>query len=144
MKVHQLHVTGKKPRQRVGRGDGSGRGMTAGRGEHGQNSRSGGRVRPGFEGGQTALSKRLPKNRGFNKNVDKPAIVHTDRLNDVTEDTVDKSVLKRHGLIQDEVRSVKLLHRGAVNRPVHVRVDNASRNARAAIEDAGGTIGWQE
>src|SRR3954454_18938636 len=65
MKIHELTLTAAKPRKRVGRGIGSGKGKTAGRGTKGQNSRTGGGVRVGFEGGQNPLAKRLPKKRGF-------------------------------------------------------------------------------
>ncbi len=148
MKIHELNVSSKKNRKRVGRGDASGYGTYAGRGDNGQNSRSGGRVRPGFEGGQNPLMKRLPKTRGFKKApANKATVVHTDQLNRFSAGTrVDKSALREHGIINDVAQPVKLLYRGDIQQRLNVYVDNASRNAQSAITSAGGTVtlGWQE
>ncbi len=147
MKIHELQVSGKKTRKRVGRGDGSGIGTTSGRGDNGQNSRSGGRVSPGFEGGQTPISKRIPKSRGFKKLSREWTLIHTDQLNVFSEGSrVDASTLKEQGLLKDDDQPVKLLYRGDVEHPVHVVVGSVSRNARTAVENAGGTVtqGWQE
>lgn len=148
MKSHELEVTGKKTRKRVGRGDASGHGTYAGRGDGGQNSRSGGSVRPGFEGGQNPLMKRLPKTRGFKKTrAPQHAIVHTNQLSGFPAGSrVDKPALQKQGIIENAEQPVKLLYRGDVQKKLNIYVDNASKNARAAVTDAGGTVtlGWQE
>lgn len=141
MKIHELHVTGKKSRKRVGRGDASGLGTTSGRGDNGQNSRSGGRVSPGFEGGQTPLSKRIPKTRGFKKAKQEWTLLHTDQLNQFSKDSqIDTATLTEKGLISHHDQPIKLLYRGDVTSAVNVYVDAASRNARTAVENAGGTV----
>lgn len=142
MKIHELNVTSTQDRKRVGRGIGSGTGKTAGRGTKGQNSRTGGGVRPGFEGGQNPLAKRLPKKRGF------AALNHTEyqvvnlssltRLKGATD--VDVSVLKSVGLVSSATRPVKLLANGEVSAKLNLKVNAASAAAKAAIEKAGGTV----
>jgi large subunit ribosomal protein L15 len=149
MKIHELRVTGKKSPKRVGRGDASGLGTTSGRGDNGQNSRSGGGVTPGFEGGQTPIAKRIPKARGFKRASAKPVLVHTDQLNVFADGTkVDAAALAEAGIIKSPTASVKLLRRGEVSVSVHVQVAGVSAGARAAVEQAGGTTatgqGWQE
>ncbi|PSO42847.1 50S ribosomal protein L15 [Candidatus Saccharibacteria bacterium QS_5_54_17] len=147
MKIHELRVTGKKSPKRVGRGDASGLGTTSGRGDNGQNSRSGGGVTPGFEGGQTPIAKRIPKARGFKRASAKPVLVHTDQLNAFADGAeIDKAALAQAGIIKSPTASVKLLRRGEVSVSVHVCVDSVSAGARAAVEQAGGTTeqGWQE
>jgi large subunit ribosomal protein L15 len=149
MKIHELRVTGKKSPKRVGRGDASGLGTTSGRGDNGQNSRSGGGVTPGFEGGQTPIAKRIPKARGFKRSSPKPVLVHTDQLNAFADGAyVDAAALADAGIIKSPTASVKLLRRGEVSVSVHVQVAGVSAGARAAVEQAGGTTatgqGWQE
>jgi large subunit ribosomal protein L15 len=147
MKIHELRVTGKKSPKRVGRGDASGLGTTSGRGDNGQNSRSGGGVTPGFEGGQTPIAKRIPKARGFKRASSKPVLVHTDQLNLFADGTeVDAAALADAGIIKSPTASVKLLRRGEVSVSVHVQVEGVSAGAQAAVEQAGGTTrqGWQE
>ncbi|MEX0748646.1 MAG: 50S ribosomal protein L15 [Candidatus Saccharimonadales bacterium] len=141
MKYHELDITSSKTKKRVGRGIGSGRGKTAGRGTKGQNSRTGGGVRPGFEGGQNPLLKRLPKVRGFKAPNKKIALVHTDQLNDFrANSTIGKEQLHSAGLISKPTKVVKLLHRGEVGKAITVSVDYASAAAIAALEAAGGSF----
>src|SRR6185369_4240525 len=101
MKIHELNLTSKTDRKRVGRGIGSGYGKTAGRGTKGQNARTGGGVRPGFEGGQNPLAKRLPKKRGFAAlSRVEYQVVNLGQLNRLREgSTVDAEALAKAGLI---------------------------------------------
>jgi len=131
----------RKGRKRIGRGVGSGWGKTSGRGSKGQNSRSGGGVRPGYEGGQMPIHRRLPK-RGF-KNIFKKiyAIVN---IRDLTKfesgSVVDESALIRAGLVKGKRDGVKLLGHGEINMPLTVKIHMISRSARGKIESAGGTV----
>ena len=143
MKLNELAPApgARKGRKRVGRGVGSGWGKTAGRGSKGQNSRSGGGVRPGYEGGQMPIHRRLPK-RGF-KNIFKKiyAIVN---IRDLTKfesgSVVDESALIRAGLVKGKRDGVKLLGHGEINMPLTVKIHMISRSARGKIESAGGTV----
>ncbi len=131
----------KKKKKRVGRGDGSGHGGTAGKGSKGQNARSGHSVRPSFEGGQMPLSRRLPK-RGF-KNPMKRIIaaVNIDQLKQFPEGTtVDRETLLTLGLVTRKADGIKILGRGEINFPLSLKVDMVSVGARQKIEAAGGTI----
>jgi len=131
----------RKDRKRVGRGVGSGWGKTAGRGSKGQNSRSGGGVRPGYEGGQMPIHRRLPK-RGFT-NVFKKiyAIVNVGDLTKMESGSViDEAALVRAGLVKGRRDGIKLLGRGEIDIPLTVKVDLVSQSARQKIESAGGTI----
>jgi len=131
----------KKKRKRVGRGDGSGHGGTACKGAKGQNARSGGGTRPGFEGGQMPLARRLPK-RGF-RNVFRNMIVaiNIDQLNHFpAESVIDAESLIRAGIIKRKFDAIKLLSRGIIDYPLTVKVDLVSREARIKIETAGGRI----
>lgn len=140
MKYHELNVVASKGRKRVGRGIGSGHGKTAGRGTKGQNARTGGGVRPGFEGGQNPLMKRLPKVRGFKPQTKPLSVVHTDQLNNFKANAkVDKQKLKEAGIIKRADQPVKLLMRGKIEKALTVSVEHASKTAVAAIEAAGGT-----
>lgn len=126
----------------VGRGNGCGKGKTSGRGQKGQNSRAGGGVRLGFEGGQTPLFKRLAK-RGFT-HVSKIeyAIVNVEDLNSFAADSlVDKEALTKAGLINKEyVGGVKVLGNGEITVKLTVKVNKISASAKAKIEAAGGTV----
>jgi len=131
----------RKPRRRLGRGPGSGRGKTAGRGTKGHNSRSGGGVRPGFEGGQMPIHRRLPK-RGFTnifrKNM---AIINIRDLSKFeTGSLVDEAVLIRNGLVNGKNDGIKLLGYGDIKYPLTVKIDRISRSAREKIETAGGNV----
>ena len=128
-------------KKRVGRGIGSGLGKTAGRGTKGQNARSGGGVRPGFEGGQLPLFQRLPK-IGFNSHSHKfYAIVNIEKLNCFEEGSVvDAESLIAAGLIKDVLDGVKVLGQGELNKKLTVKVNKISKSAQAAIEAAGGSV----
>lgn len=140
MKLHTM--SSKAPRQnrnRVGRGPGSGNGKTSGRGQKGQNSRSGGGVRLGFEGGQTPLARRLPK-RGFtNFNRKEYAIVNVETLNRFEEGTtVNVALLLEKGIIKKELSGLKVLGNGELTKKLTVEVVKFSKSAKEAIEKAGG------
>src|SRR6266581_915160 len=142
MKIHELNLETSKDRKRVGRGIGSGYGKTAGRGTKGQNARTGGGVRPGFEGGQNPLAKRLPKKRGFvpltRTNFQVVNLGGLDRIKDST--TVDSAVLAGAGLIKKVDQPVKILANGKLEKKLTLKVQAASAAAKAAIEQAGGSI----
>ncbi len=127
--------------KRVGRGPGSGLGKTCGRGSKGQRSRSGGGVKPGFEGGQMPLTRRIPK-RGFTNVFKKTyAIVNLRDLAGFPADSlVDEEALRRAGLVKGTGAAVKLLGEGEVTVPLTVRVQAVSAQARARIEAAGGRV----
>ncbi|MEH6552170.1 MAG: 50S ribosomal protein L15 [Pseudomonadales bacterium] len=130
----------KKDAKRVGRGIGSGLGKTAGRGHKGQKSRSGGSVRPGFEGGQMPLQKRLPK-YGFTSRISrKSAEVRLSELNSVKGDVVDIASLKDANLIGQHITRAKVFLSGELGKSVTLKGIGATKGARAAIEAAGGKI----
>lgn len=141
MKLHELSPAAgsTKPAWRKGRGTGSGNGKTAGKGHKGQNARSGGGVRPGFEGGQIPLYRRLPK-RGFNNVFAKHyAIVNVNALNafeDGAVVTTDALLEKR--IIRKELDGVKILGRGEITKKVTVKAAIFSAGAKEKIESAGG------
>lgn len=144
MKLHEMKAAegSRKVRNRVGRGTSSGNGKTSGRGQKGQKSRSGGGVRPGFEGGQTELFRRLPK-RGFtNVNRKEYAIVNLDTLNrlgDGVEVTAETLVAAK--IIKDVKSGIKVLANGELTvKNLKVNVAKASSAAKAAIEAAGGSV----
>ena len=126
-------------KKRLGRGIGSGLGKTAGRGPKGQNSRSGGGTRPGFEGGQLPLFQRLPK-IGFN-NIFRVTynVVNIEQLNAFNDgDTVDKEALIAKGLTKDNENGVKILGNGKLEKKLTVKAAKFSASAKKAIEDLGG------
>ena len=130
----------KQARKRVGRGIGSGTGKTAGRGHKGQKSRSGGKIRIGYEGGQMPLQMRLPK-RGFSSGVSRStAQVRLHELNLVEGDVVDLLTLRAAGLIRTTDKRAKVMLSGEINKPVSVRGVAVTKGAKAAIEAAGGTV----
>ena len=130
----------KKNAKRVGRGTASGQGKTAGRGEKGQKSRSGGFHKTGFEGGQMPLQRRLPK-VGF---ASRKALVTDEiRLHELAKvdgDVADLGTLKKANLIRQDVQTVKVIASGELNRAVTVRGLGVTKGARAAIEKAGGKV----
>ncbi len=129
-----------KARKRVGRGMGSGFGKTCGKGHKGQNSRSGGGVRPGFEGGQMPLQMRLPK-FGFTSRVGRvTAEVRTSELNRIDAEVIDLDALCKAGVVQANIKRAKVMLSGDVTRALTVRGLRVSKGARAAIEAAGGKI----
>lgn len=127
-------------RKRVGRGIGSGLGKTAGRGHKGQKARSGGRVRPGFEGGQMPLQKRLPK-YGFTSRVSLfSAEVRLGELNKVDAEVIDLDALKAADVVARNVKSVKIFLSGEISKAVTIKGIGVTKGAKAAIEAAGGKI----
>ena len=140
MKLHEMKsMAPRTARKRVGRGPGSGLGKTSGRGQKGQNARSGGGVRPGFEGGQTPLARRLPK-RGFtNINRKEYAVVNVEDLNRFEDGTVvTPALLKEVGLVRKELNGVKILGNGELTKKLNVTAAKFSKSAVEAIEKAGG------
>jgi large subunit ribosomal protein L15 len=132
----------KHPKKRVGRGPGSGAGKTAARGHKGQRSRSGVSRKPGFEGGQMPLTRRIPK-RGFTNAPFKQEweIVNLRDLRRFAPDSVvDLEALARAGLVSPRAVRVKLLGQGEVNSPLVVKVQAVSAQARARVEAAGGRV----
>ena len=129
-----------KEAKRAGRGIGSGLGKTCGRGHKGQKSRSGGSVKPGFEGGQMPLQKRLPK-YGFTSRVSRiTAEIRTAELNNVGGDVIDLDALKAAGLINAGIKRAKVFLSGDVTKAVNLKGLSVTKGARAAIEAAGGKI----
>lgn len=128
-------------RKRLGRGVGSGQGKTAGRGSKGHNSRSGGGVRPGFEGGQMPLHRRLPK-RGFTNIFKKKiALINIrDLARFESGSIVDEAALIRVGLVKGRRDGIKLLGQGEIKIPLTIKVNGVSKNAREKIIAAGGNI----
>lgn len=126
--------------KRVGRGIGSGLGKTGGRGHKGQKSRSGGGVRPGFEGGQMPIQKRLPK-FGFSSRIARvTAEVRTAELNKLNDEVIDLDALKRADLINDNMQRAKIFLAGEVTKAVKVKGLAVTKGAKAAIEAAGGSV----
>ncbi|WP_160725564.1 50S ribosomal protein L15 [Bacillus sp. USDA818B3_A] len=142
MKLHELKPAegSRKETKRLGRGIGSGQGKTAGKGHKGQNARSGGGVRVGFEGGQTPLYRRLPK-RGFtNISRKEYAVVNLDALNRFEEGTeVTPELLIETGVVSNEKAGIKILAKGNVEKKLTVKAHKFSSAAKEAIEAAGGT-----
>lgn len=142
MKLHELKPNEKafKVRKRVGRGPGSGLGKTSGKGHKGQNARSGGGVRPGFEGGQTPLFRRLPK-RGFSNAKFKTvyAIINLSDLNKFENGaTVTPEILKEMGILKNQLDGVKVLGYGKLEKKLTVKANRFSISAVKAIEELGG------
>jgi large subunit ribosomal protein L15 len=143
MKLNELSPAkgSRKSRKRLGRGVGSGNGKTAGRGSKGHKSRSGGGVRPGFEGGQMPLHRRLPK-RGFTNIFKKNlSIINVRDLSRFeSEGIVDEAALIRAGLVKGKREGIKLLGHGEIKFPVTVKIHCVSKTAREKVEAAGGKI----
>ncbi|MBL6747280.1 MAG: 50S ribosomal protein L15 [Pseudomonadales bacterium] len=129
-----------KAKKRVGRGIGSGWGKTCGSGHKGQKSRSGGTVRPGFEGGQMPLQMRLPK-YGFSSRVGRiTAEIRSGELNKVDGDVVNLETLRKAGLINASIKRVKVMLSGEVTRKLTVEGIRVSKGAKEAVEKAGGSV----
>ena len=143
MNLHELKANpgARKEAKRIGRGQGSGNGKTAGKGQKGQLSRSGGGKGPGFEGGQTPLYKRIPK-RGFtNVNRKEYAIVNLSDLNRFEDGaTVTPETLLASGIIKKELSGVKVLGNGTLEKKLSVTCHKISSSDKAAIEKAGGKV----
>ncbi len=131
----------RRQRKRLGRGVGSGTGKTAGRGTKGHNSRSGGGVRPGYEGGQMPIHRRLPK-RGFT-NIFKKVVVIVN-VGDLGRfengATIDENALRERGLVKGRCDAVKLLAKGDIDRSLTIQLDRVSAAAKEKIEAAGGQV----
>ena len=145
MKLHDLQPTegSKHRRRRVGRGESSGLGKTSGKGHKGQKSRSGASIRPGFEGGQMPLARRLPK-KGFNNAQFKTqfAIVNVSQLEAkfADGDTVNEESLRACGLVKGIYDAIKVLGMGDLSKKLTVDVDKVSGSAKEKIEKAGGSV----
>ena len=141
MKLNELKATegARSTKKRIGRGLGSGNGKTSGKGQKGQNSRSGGGVAIGFEGGQTPFFKRMPK-RGFTNFTRKEyAIVNVEDLNKFEDGvTVDFAAVKGAGLVKKELDGLKVLGNGKLEKKLTVKAAKFSASAKKAIEEAGG------
>lgn len=144
MKLHELspNAGSRQRRKRVGRGDSSGLGKTAGRGEKGQKSRTGSTSRPFFEGGQIPLFRRLPK-RGFNSpDHIEYTLVNLNILEDNFNagDVVDQEALRAKNLLGKKIQMVKILANGEITKALTVKADKFSAQAQAKIEAAGGKV----
>ncbi len=130
----------KTSKKRIGRGIGSGVGKTGGRGHKGQTSRSGGSIKPGFEGGQMPIQRRLPKFGFTSRKSFVNAEVNLAEIAKVAGETVTIAALKEAGLIRKDALSVKVIKSGEINRAVTVQGIKVTKGAREAIEAAGGKI----
>ena len=148
MNLHDLSPMegSKKTRKRIGRGPASGQGKTAGKGHKGQKARSGGSIRPGFEGGQMPIYRRLPK-RGFKNPFAKEyAVVNLDTLQKAVDagklsaNSIDLLALMNAGIVSQAKDGLRLLARGAITSSINVTVNSASKAAVAAVEKAGGKV----
>ena len=143
LELHNLRPSkgANKKRKRVGRGPGSGTGKTAGKGHNGQKSRSGYRLRPGFEGGQMPLYRRLPK-RGFHNIFSKKyAIVNVQDLNQFEAGaTITPELLKKQGVVKKLDDGLRVLGEGTLERKITVHAHHFSQAARRKIEEAGGSV----
>ena len=143
MKLHELQYNegARSSRKRLGRGQGSGQGKTAGKGHKGQNARSGGGVALGFEGGQTPIYRRIPK-RGFtNVNRVEYAIVNVEQLNRFENgDEVSPELLIETGLVKKEYNGIKILGVGTLEKKLTVKAHKFSKSAVTLIEQAGGKV----
>jgi len=141
MKLHELSPApgSTKKAYRKGRGTGSGNGKTAGKGHKGQNARSGGGVRPGFEGGQMPLQRRIPK-RGFNNIfATKYAAINVEELNRFEDGAVvDAAAIKSSGIVKKTFDGIKILGRGELTKKLTVNAAAFSASAKEKIEKAGG------
>lgn len=142
MRLNDLHpAEGAKPSaKRVGRGIGSGLGKTGGRGHKGQKSRSGGTVKPGFEGGQMPLQRRVPKFGFVSKLAMDTAEVRLAELAKVEGDIVDLASLKKAGVVRSDKKRAKIVLRGEIDRPLTIRGVAITKGAREAVEKAGGKV----
>ena len=144
MRLHEIGPSppgSRKNRKRIGRGVGSGWGKTAGRGTKGQNSRSGGGVRPGYEGGQMPIHRRLPK-RGFTNIFAKNfAIINIRDLSRFESGSVvDEAALVRMRLVKGKRDGIKLLGQGEIDYPLTIKINRISQSAESKIKAAGGSV----
>ena len=145
MRLHQISPSSgsKRGRRRVGRGAGSGWGKTSARGQKGQKSRSGGKVRPGFEGGQLPLQMRIPK-FGFRSRLGRiTAEVRLHELGKVTGDQVTLGSLMKAGVISRNIKRIRIFKSGQIDRPISLALGSeitVTEGARKAIEEIGGKV----
>lgn len=139
MKYNDLKISKNRGTKRVGRGIAAGQGKTAGRGTKGQSSRTGGKRRPGFEGGQTPLYMLLPKLPGFRSHRPKAELVYTGQLDKVGA-VIDNFTLANAGITTSPHVKVKMVLKGEVTKKVSVKLQGASANAVAAVQKAGGSF----
>lgn len=140
MKYNELQIAANKDRKRVGRGIAAGGGKTAGRGTKGQNSRTGKKLRPMFQGGQQPMMQAIPKNRGFRSLKTPAQIVYADHLNAFKGKLADNFTLYEAGLIATPFHTVKVIARGELTEKVDLKVQAASASVQEAIKKAGGTF----
>lgn len=141
MKLHELSpaIGATTPSFRKGRGTGSGNGKTAGKGHKGQNARSGGGVKPGFEGGQLPLYRKLPKRGFYNRFATKYATVNVEALNKFNDgEVVDLAALLQCGLVRKSFDGLKVLGNGEITKKLTVKASVFSATAKEKIEAAGG------
>lgn len=142
MKLNELQTNpgSRRTRKRIGRGTSAGQGKTCGRGHKGQKSRSGGSIAPGFEGGQLPLQQRIPT-FGFRSRIGRVTDeIRLHELNLTEGDTVDMESVRKAGLITSNIKRVRIIQSGSIQRAVTVKGLKATRGARAAIEAAGGRV----
>ena len=143
MNLHEMKYNdgARRDTKRLGRGQGSGQGKTAGKGHKGQNSRSGGGVAIGFEGGQTPLYKRIPK-RGFTNFTRKEyAVINLVDLNKFEDGAVvTPEILKEAGIVKKQLDGIKVLGKGTLDKKLSVKCNKISASAKEAIEKAGGNV----
>ncbi len=142
MKLHELKYTpgSKKAPKRIGRGTSSGHGKTSGKGQKGQNSRSGGGTRLGFEGGQTPIFRRIPKFGFTSLNRKEYKILTLDDIENFTFIDVNKDSLIANKIIKNKNCLVKILANGTISKSVNIKVDKISKNAKKSIENVGGKV----
>ena len=143
MKLHELSPAegSVTPAYRKGRGPGSGNGKTAGKGHKGQNARSGGGVRPGFEGGQLPLYRKLPKRGFYNRFAKEYSVVNVESLNKFEDGAVvDLAVLAEAGIVSQPKSALKILGKGELAKKITVKAAIFSASAKEKIEAAGGKI----
>lgn len=139
-KYNELNVSKTPSRKRVGRGIAAGQGKTAGRGTKGQNSRTGKKLRPLFQGGQLPFAQAIPKKRGFTSIRTSAQVVYLDNLNTFAGKKVDNNSLYKAGLIASPFQAVKVIQRGTVDVKVDLNVLGASKSVVLAIVKAGGSF----
>lgn len=142
MRLNELSpAPGSKPAaKRVGRGIGSGLGKTGGRGHKGQKSRSGGKVAPGFEGGQMPIHRRLPKFGFTSRQAQYVAEIRLNELTLVEGETVDLAALKAADVIGEKIKQARVILSGEISKAVTVKGLKVTKGAKAAIEAAGGKV----
>lgn len=142
MKLHELKYTpGSQTKStRIGRGMASGKGKTSTRGHKGQNSRSGGGVRLGFEGGQTPLFRRLPKIGFTSPNQKEYVLINLSQIESWNLSEINHETLMAKKIIKDEKQMIKLLANGTLSKKINVKVNKISKTAKHTIESLGGTV----